>query len=76
MSFIPGKLSYSPNGFPRHVTLFTTCSAYGTLFVCLFVSLVIPRTSDLKCDTPVATLSGAWLYEVSLRTGWPGVSIQ
>ena len=33
------------------------------------------HTSDLKIDTPVATLSGAWHYRVSAGTGQPGVSI-
>ena len=33
------------------------------------------HTSDLKNDTPVATLPGAWRYRVSAATGWPGVSI-
>ena len=33
------------------------------------------HTSDLKFGTPVATLPGAWGYEVSAGTGWPGVSI-
>ena len=32
-------------------------------------------TSDLKTDTPVATLPGAWRYRVSAGTGWPSVSI-
>ena len=32
-------------------------------------------TSDLKIDTPVATLSGAWRYRVSAGTGRTGVSI-
>ena len=33
------------------------------------------HTSDLKSDTPVATLPGAWRYRVSAGTGRPGVSI-
>ena len=33
------------------------------------------HTSDLKIDTPVATLPGAWHYRVSTGTGRPGVSI-
>ena len=33
------------------------------------------HTSDLKIDTPVATLPGAWRYRVSAGTGWPGVRI-
>ena len=33
-------------------------------------------TSDLKIDTPVATLPGVWRYRVSAGTGRPGVSIQ
>ena len=33
------------------------------------------HTSDLKIDTPVATLSGPWRYRVSAGTGRPGVSI-
>ena len=33
------------------------------------------HTSDLKIDTPVATLAGAWHYKVSTGTGRPGVSI-
>ena len=33
------------------------------------------HTSDLKIDTPVATLPGAWRYRVSAGTGRPGVSI-
>ena len=33
------------------------------------------HTSDLKIDTPVATLPGAWCYRVSSGPGWPGVSI-
>ena len=32
-------------------------------------------TSDLKIDTPVATLPGAWRYRVSAGTGRAGVSI-
>ena len=32
-------------------------------------------TSDLKIDTAVATLPGAWRYRVSAGIGWPGVSI-
>ena len=31
-------------------------------------------TSDLKIDTPVAALPGAWLYKVSAGTVWPGLS--
>ena len=31
------------------------------------------HTSDLKIGSPVATLPGAWLYRVSVGTGWPGV---
>ena len=33
------------------------------------------RTSGLKIDTPVATLTGAWCYRVSAGTGLSGVSI-
>ena len=33
------------------------------------------HTSDLKIDTPVATLPVAWHYRVSTGTGLPGVSI-
>ena len=33
------------------------------------------HTSDLKIDTPVATLPGAWRYRISTGTGRPGVSI-
>ena len=33
------------------------------------------HTSDLKNDSPVATLPGARCYRVSAGTGWPGVSI-
>ena len=33
------------------------------------------HTSDLKIDTPVTTLPGAWHYRVSTGTGRPGVSI-
>ena len=33
------------------------------------------HTSDLKNDTPVATLPGAWCYRVSSGTGLTGVSI-
>ena len=32
------------------------------------------HTSDLKIDTPVATLPGAWRYRVSAGIGRPGVS--
>ena len=32
------------------------------------------HTSDLKIDTPVTTLPGAWHYRVSAGTGQPGVS--
>ena len=32
------------------------------------------HTSDLKIDTPVATLPGAWRYRVTTETSWPGVS--
>ena len=31
--------------------------------------------SDLKMETPVATLPGAWRDRVSSGTGWPGVGI-
>ena len=33
------------------------------------------HTSDLKNDTPVASLPDAWCYKVSAGTGQPGVSI-
>ena len=33
------------------------------------------HTSDVKIDTLVATLPGAWRYRISAGTGWPGVSI-
>ena len=33
------------------------------------------HTSDLKIDTQMATLPGAWRYKVSAGTGRPGVSI-
>ena len=33
------------------------------------------HASDLKIDTPVATLPGAWRYGTSAETGWPGVNI-
>ena len=33
------------------------------------------HTSDFNIGTPVATLPGAWHYEVSAGTGWPGFSI-
>ena len=33
------------------------------------------HTNDLKIDTPVSTLPGAWRSRVSAGTGWPGVSI-
>ena len=33
------------------------------------------HTSDLKIDTPVAAMPGAWRYRVSAGTGWPSVSI-
>ena len=33
------------------------------------------HTSDLKIDTLVAALPGAWWYRVSAVTGWPGGSI-
>ena len=33
------------------------------------------HTSDIKIDTPVATLPGAWRYRVSAGIGWPGVGI-
>ena len=33
------------------------------------------HTSDLKINTAVATLPGAWRYRVSTGTCWPGVSI-
>ena len=32
-------------------------------------------TNDLKIDTPVATLLGAWRYRVNAGTGWPSISI-
>ena len=35
----------------------------------------LSHTSDIKIDTPVATLPGAWRYKVSAGTGRPGVSI-
>ena len=35
----------------------------------------LSHTSDLKNDTPLAALPGAWRYRVSARTGRPGVSI-
>ena len=33
------------------------------------------HTSDLKTDTQVAALPGAWRYRISAGTGRPGVSI-
>ena len=33
------------------------------------------HASDLKIDTPTATLPGVWCYRVSIGTGWTGVSI-
>ena len=33
------------------------------------------HTSDAKIGTPVATLPGAWHYNVKAGTGRPGVSI-
>ena len=33
------------------------------------------HTSDVKIDTPVAILPGAWRYKVSAGTDRPGVSI-
>ena len=33
------------------------------------------HTSDLKIDTPLATLPGAWRYRLNAETGSPGVSI-
>ena len=33
------------------------------------------HTGDLKINTPVATLPGAWRYRVSAGTGRPGESI-
>ena len=33
------------------------------------------HTSDLKIDTLVATLPGAWLYRVSAGAGWASVSL-
>ena len=33
------------------------------------------HTSDIKIDTPVATVPGAWCYRVSAGTGRPGASI-
>ena len=33
------------------------------------------RASDLKIETPVSTLPGAWNYGVSAGAGWSGVSI-
>ena len=32
------------------------------------------HTGDLRIDTPVAALPGAWCYRVSIGTGWPGIS--
>ena len=32
------------------------------------------HTSDLKIESPVATLPGAWRHRVCAGTGWPGVS--
>ena len=39
----------------------------------LFPDRVTPVTC--KMGTPVAALPGAWRYNVSVGTGWPGVSI-
>ena len=33
------------------------------------------HANDLRIDTPVATLPGAWRYRVRAWTGWPSVSI-
>ena len=54
------KFFFSSSGLSRTVDLFFSRSSH---------------TSDLRIDTPVATLPGAWRYRVSAGTGWPGVSI-
>ena len=33
------------------------------------------HTGDLKIDSPMATMPGAWRYRDGTGTGWPGVSI-
>ena len=35
----------------------------------------VSHTSNLKTDTPVTTLPGAWHYRVIVGTGWPHVNI-
>ena len=43
---------------------------------CLSVGFPGPsHTSDLKIESPVVTLPGAWRYRVSTGIGRPGVSI-
>ena len=47
----------------------------GSNAACIGIFPGSSYTSDLKIDTPVATLPRAWRYRVSAETGWPGVSI-
>ena len=47
----------------------------GSNPVCAGIFSESCHTSDLKIDTPVASLPGAWRYRVSADTGRPGVSI-
>ena len=32
------------------------------------------HTSDLRINTPVATMPHVWYYSFKVKTGWPGVS--
>ena len=36
----------------------------------------LSHTSGLKIGTPVASLSGSWLFRVSVGTGWPSDQCQ
>ena len=47
----------------------------GSNPACARIFVGLSHTSDLKIDTPVATLPGTWCYRFSAGTGQPGVSI-
>ena len=59
----------------RQTPLCTKTSACLSWVRFPFIAVNLFLASDLKMDTPVATLPGAWRYRVSAGTGWPGVSI-
>ena len=47
----------------------------GSNPVCDGIFPGLSHTNDLKIETPVATLPGAWCNRVGAGTGWPSVSI-